>query len=234
VNDFAYVGGELDLFAHATHWKAYWSERLRAFVGRRVLDVGAGLGATARVLAASAERWTCLEPDPELAGRLRGAIGGGELPPHCEVVQRFVHDLVPSDQYDTVLYVDVLEHIEHDREQLERSAALLAPGGHVVVLAPAHNRLFSPFDAAIGHHRRYDKRMLRAISPPGCELVSLRYLDSVGLLLSLGNALVLRRNMPTLANIRFWDRLVVPLSRRIDPLLRFTVGKSILAAWRKP
>ena len=233
MSDFAYVGSELELFAHATNWKAYWSRRLSRFVGARVLDVGAGLGATARVLAASAQRWSCLEPDPELAGRLRSAISSGELPPQCEVVQRFVEDLVASEEYDTVLYVDVLEHIEHDREQLERSARLLAPGGHIVVLAPAHNRLFSPFDKAIGHHRRYDKRMLRALSPGGCELVSLSYLDSAGLLLSLGNAMVLRRNMPTLANIRFWDRVVIPVSRRLDPLLRFTVGKSILAAWRR-
>ena len=233
MSDFAYVGSELELFAQATNWKAYWSQRLRRFVGPRVLDVGAGLGATAKVLAASARRWSCLEPDPELAERLRSAIGSGELPPQCEVLQRFVEDLGASEEYDTVLYVDVLEHIEHDREQLERSARLLAPGGHVVVLAPAHQWLFSRFDAAIGHHRRYDKRMLRAISPPGCELVSLDYLDSVGLLLSLGNALVLRRNMPTLANIRFWDRVVIPLSRRIDPLLRFTLGKSIVAAWRR-
>ena len=75
--------------------------------------------------------------------------------------------------------------------------------------------------------------MLRAISPEGCALVSLGYLDSVGLLLSLGNALVLRRNMPTLANIKFWDRVVIPVSRRLDPLLRFTLGKSIVAAWRR-
>jgi SAM-dependent methyltransferase len=234
VSRFTYVGTELELFAEASNWKAYWAERLRPFLGRRVLDVGAGLGATARVLAGSAERWSCLEPDPELAARLRAAVSCGELPPHCEVVERFVEDLGPSGAYDTVLYVDVLEHIEHDRQQIERAASLLAPGGHVVVLSPAHNWLFSPFDAAIGHHRRYDKRMLRALSPAGCQLVSLGYLDSVGLLLSLGNAVVLRRDMPTRANIRFWDRVVVPVSRRIDPLLRFTLGKSIFAAWRKP
>ena len=179
MSDFAYVGSELELFAHATNWKAYWSRRLSRFVGARVLDVGAGLGATARVLAASAQRWSCLEPDPELAGRLRSAISSGELPPQCEVVQRFVEDLVASEEYDTVLYVDVLEHIEHDREQLERSARLLAPGGHIVVLAPAHNRLFSPFDKAIGHHRRYDKRMLRALSPGGCERRAM-YSDAAG------------------------------------------------------
>lgn len=234
MSEYAYVGTELELFAQATNWKAYWSERLRPFVGRRVLDVGAGLGATARELAGSAERWCCLEPDPELAGRLRSAVASGELPLQCEVVERFIEDFRAPEQFDTVLYIDVLEHIDDDRGQVERSARLLAGGGHLVVLAPAHNWLFSPFDKAIGHHRRYDKRMLRALSPSGCELVSLSYLDSVGLLLSLGNAVVLRRPMPTLANIRFWDRAVIPVSRRVDPLLRYSVGKTILAVWRKP
>jgi hypothetical protein len=149
------------------------------------------------------------------------------------VIPRFLEDLGASEEYDTVLYVDVLEHIEHDREQLDRSARLLASGGHIVVLAPAHSWLFSRFDEAIGHLRRYDKRMLRGISPPGCTLVSLGYLDSVGLLLSLANVVVLRRPMPTIANIKFWDRVVIPVSRYTDRLLRFTLGKSIVAAWRK-
>ncbi|HET8644478.1 MAG TPA: class I SAM-dependent methyltransferase, partial [Vicinamibacteria bacterium] len=219
MTEFAYVGTELELFAHAANWKAYWAQRLRPYLGRRVLDVGAGLGATARLLASSSQRWTCLEPDASLARQLVEAVARGELPPQCEVVQAFVRDLPGAAGYHTVLYVDVLEHIADDRAELEQAAHQLAPGGHLVVLAPAHGFLYSRFDAAIGHLRRYDKRTLRAISPPGCTLASLAYLDAAGLLLSLANAYLLRRDMPTLANIRFWDRLVVPVSRRIDPLL---------------
>lgn len=233
MSEYVYVGEELDLFAGATNWKAYWAERVRPFLGRRVLDVGAGLGATAKLLAGSVERWTCLEPDEKLARRLEAAIDRRELPPNCDVICGFLGEVGESTRFDSILYIDVLEHIERDAEQLQRSVPYLAKGGHLVVLAPAHNWLFSPFDASIGHHRRYNKRMLRQISPPGCTIVSMKYLDSLGLALSLANAVILRRSMPTPANISFWDRVVVPASRPIDFLLQSTVGKTIVAVWRR-
>ena len=61
------------------------------------------------------------------------------------------------------------EHIENDREELERAAARLRPGGRVIVLAPAHQWLFTPFDAAIAHFRRYNRSMMRNLRPPGCN-----------------------------------------------------------------
>jgi hypothetical protein len=59
-------------------------------------------------------------------------------------------------------------------------------------------------------------------------------LDSLGLLASAANKLLLRRSTPTLANIRFWDRVFIPASRRVDPLLRHRLGRSLLAVWRRP
>ena len=100
-------------------------------------------------------------------------------------------------------------------------------------LAPAHQWLFTPFDQAIGHFRRYNKKMIRAITPASLRCVTLRYLDSVGMLASLGNRFLLRRSMPTSRQLALWDRVMVPLSRGLDQLLRYTVGKSILAVWEK-
>ena len=130
--------------------------------------------------------------------------------------------------------MDVLEHIEDDSAEMERAARRLKPGGYAIVVSPAHNWLFSAFDKAIGHFRRYTKATLRATTPAGLELVRLRYLDSVGMLASLGNRMVLGSAMPTARQIAVWDKLMVPISRAIDPLLGYTVGKSILGVWRKP
>ena len=101
------------------------------------------------------------------------------------------------------------------------------------MLAPAHAFLFSPFDAAIGHYRRYDKTSLAALAAQGLDLVSVRYLGSAGILLSLANRLLLRRPIPTLRNILTWDRLVVPLSVQLDRLVSYRLGKSVLMVWRK-
>jgi hypothetical protein len=129
--------------------------------------------------------------------------------------------------------MDVLEHIMDDREELERAASLLQPGGYIVVLAPAHQWLFSAFDTAVGHHRRYTKPTLRDIAPPGTEVVLERYLDSCGTCLSLANRTLSKQSLPTPANIKFWDGFVVPLSVRIDRLLGYRFGKSVLTVWQK-
>jgi hypothetical protein len=126
-----------------------------------------------------------------------------------------------------------LEHIDNDREELNQAASHLRPGGHLIVLSPAHQRLFSPFDAAIGHFRRYNRPMLRSISPPSLHLEQLIYLDSAGLVLSIANLLFLRQSMPTKAQLRIWDGWVVPVSRVLDRCLLKSVGKSIVGIWRR-
>lgn len=102
------------------------------------------------------------------------------------------------------------------------------------MLCPAHQFLFTPFDAAIGHHRRYDAPRLRAVAPPSLELERCIYLDAVGMLASLGNKLLLRSASPTEGQIQLWDRLMVPLSTHLDGWLGHRLGKSVLAVWRRP
>lgn len=134
---------------------------------------------------------------------------------------------------DVILYIDVLEHIQDDRAEMERAAALLRPGGRIIVLAPAHQRLYSPFDAAIGHYRRYSRSALSARTPEGSRIETIRYLDCVGIITSLVNRAFLRQRQPTLRQILFWDSLVVPLSRVLDPVFGIHLGKSVLSVWRR-
>ncbi|KQP40299.1 methyltransferase type 12 [Methylobacterium sp. Leaf104] len=230
-----YVGTELELFAAARNWKRYWSDVIAPFVGGRVLDVGAGLGATADVFStrATIEAWTCLEPDARFAGRLARRIASGGLPARTQARQGTVRDLDPAERFETILYIDVLEHIRDDHGELAVAAARLATGGHLVVLSPAHPCLYSPFDAAIGHERRYTRATLREAAPESLRRVRLDYLDAIGFCASLGNRLVLRSAMPNAAQIAAWDRLMVPLSRRLDPWLGFRAGKSVLGIWTR-
>jgi hypothetical protein len=136
-------------------------------------------------------------------------------------------------RFHAILYLDVLEHILDDGAELARTASLLGPDGRLIVLSPAHPFLYSPFDKAIGHHRRYTRGSLQALQPPGLRLEVLTYVDSAGFLLSLGNRLVLRSAAPTLRQVRTWDRWFVPISRRLDPLLGYRFGRSVLAIWRR-
>jgi SAM-dependent methyltransferase len=226
----AYTGSELEIFAHAQRWKAYFKGILLPCLGKRVLEVGAGLGATTLVLCDGwQEQWVCLEPDPQLLAQVREKT----LPSCCTPQPGFVSSLPAQDLFDSILYIDVLEHIEDDCAELERASLHLAPGGRLVVLSPAYQFLYSPFDHSIGHYRRYDRASLSALTPPGCKIVKMQYLDSVGLFTSLANRLFLRQALPTHAQILFWDRNLVPLSRLFDRLTGFRFGRSILGVWER-
>jgi 2-polyprenyl-3-methyl-5-hydroxy-6-metoxy-1,4-benzoquinol methylase len=234
-DESAYVGTELELFARAHAWKEYVRSQIAPFIRGRVLEVGAGLGGTTRVLCTGSEiEWICLEPDPRLAAEAEQKIMAGDLPSNCRVVAGTTKRAEIEPGFDTVLYMDVLEHIADDRAEMARAAELLNPGGHVIVLAPAHQWLFTNFDAAIGHERRYTRSTLRrAADVADLREVRARYLDSVGLLASLGNKMLLQRSMPTARQIAFWDRILVRASRLLDPVSRFSVGKSVLLVSRR-
>jgi hypothetical protein len=150
-----------------------------------------------------------------------------------EVVHGSLASLAAGELFVAILYIDVLEHIEDAASELANAARHLRAGGALVVLAPAHMSLYSEFDAAIGHFLRYNKASLRALRPPGTVLEKLIYLDSLGLLASAGNRLLLRSAMPTERQILFWDRWLVPGSRWVDRITGNLVGKSVLGIWRK-
>ncbi|MBX9602277.1 MAG: methyltransferase domain-containing protein [Bryobacteraceae bacterium] len=223
---YTYEGCELDLFAKATRWKAYWRDQIAGFVHGRVLEVGAGIGANAHALARlEFDSWLSLEPDANLASRIETG------PKHRVRVGTLA---AVDERFDVILYIDVLEHIADDRAEVGLAARRLYPGGSLVVLAPAHPFLFTPFDSAVGHYRRYTRASLRAVIPPELEPRKLVYLDAAGLLASLGNRLLLQSAHPNDAQILAWDRFLVPLSRLLDPLLLGRVGKSVLGVWSKP
>jgi 2-polyprenyl-3-methyl-5-hydroxy-6-metoxy-1,4-benzoquinol methylase len=233
---FTYSGDELTVFAAAIHWKAYWSAEIAPWLGARILELGAGIGATAKALIRHPhERWLGLEPDAAMCRQVEEEIRRGAMPAPYEIRCGTSQDLPPGELFDTALYIDVLEHIEDDRGELERAARHLTPGGHIVIVAPAHNFLYTEFDRKIGHFRRYDQSMLRACIPPSLKLCKLRYLDSVGTLASLANKLLLKSDTPQLKQIRLWDTLMVPLSRRVlDPLLFYRLGKSLVCVLQAP
>jgi SAM-dependent methyltransferase len=223
-----YVGGELPLFLEARNFHRYYLDLFEPWLRGRVLEVGGGLGAlTESLLERDVGAITVCEPDVELAARLAERVGC-----RADVVVGGLRD-VPPDRgaFDAVLYVDVLEHIEDDQAELVAAVGRLSPGGALLVGGPAHDWLFSSFDTAIGHHRRYDRGRLRALIAgcPTLDLVRFAYFDCLGVLLSLGNRWIGDQRMPSPRQIQFWDRLVLPMSRRLDRLLAHRVGKSFVA-----
>lgn len=235
MSDLEYIGSELEIFQHAVNWKRYYGGIIKPYLGAEVLEVGAGIGSTTEVLISEEqERWVCLEPDGVLVDQINTKIVDGRLPSFCEATVGTLNDLDASSVFDSVIYIDVLEHIEDDAGELKLAATHLKPGGHLIVLSPAHQFLYTPFDKAIGHFRRYSKAELMALAVGlDVTLECAIYLDSVGTVASLANKLLLRSAKPTHAQIGFWDSILVPVSRFADLLTLNMIGKSVVAVWKR-
>lgn len=229
-----YESPDLALFAKAANWKAYWSGAIRPFIGVRVIEVGAGLGySTEHMCRGHEHEWCCLDPDPTHVAYLNKRIVDGELPPICKAERGTLADLPIRSGIDTIIYADVLEHIEDDESEMRVAAAHLKTDGHVIVISPAFQFLFSPFDSAVGHYRRYEKHDAKRLTVSGLALHRMFYLDSIGFFLSLMNRLLMRAQMPTAGQIAFWDGMVIPLSKLADHALKSAFGRSIVMIWRK-
>jgi 2-polyprenyl-3-methyl-5-hydroxy-6-metoxy-1,4-benzoquinol methylase len=218
--------GVLSELSDAHNYNAWLFERGAPFLGQRVLDVGAGIGTFTTLAAGRARSVTALEPDPVFAARLRERF---ESVPGVDVVQADVTDLDLSGRagtFDSIICFNVLEHVADDELALRRFHDLLAPGGSLLLLVPAHRWLVSPFDRAVGHERRYESAGLRTlVARAGFILRDVRYVNPVGAIGWLVSMRLRRRRDLPGAQVRAFDRLV-PLLRPLDRL-RLPFGQSI-------
>lgn len=230
--EYKYPGEELALFQYAKRWKNYFSKQIKPHIKGKVLEVGAGTGNNTIALNdGTPSLWLMLEPDTKMAEALKKDLQEKKYPANTISRKGTIDDI---DQFfDTIIYIDVLEHIEAEAAEIIKAAALLNKGGRIVALSPAFQSLYSPFDKAIGHYRRYTKKMLKEITPPGLRMISCRYYDSTGYFASLMNKVMLKQKMPTIKQILFWDRVLILCSKVTDKLFFHSFGKSIIAVWEK-
>ncbi len=234
MNNFNYPGNELDAFSFASNWKEYWAKIIKKFIGNKVLEVGAGIGSNTKVLARKKKcEWIALEPDSAFCSKMRDDQLSGNLPSNVSIQNGTIDKINAINLYDTILYIDVLEHIEDDINELIIAQSKLSIEGRIIILSPAHNFLFSPFDQKIGHYRRYNKKMLSSLIPDNCSIEQLMYLDSLGILASIANKLLLNHDSPTKNQILLWDRFLVKPSMFLDRLIRYSLGKSIVCIIKK-
>lgn len=230
-----YIGNELTLFAKATNWKNYYGSFLLSYLRGKVLEVGAGLGGTTLSLCdGSQSRWLCLEPDSKLAQNINQLISEKKLPKCCTCKIGTLKDISYENKlFNAVLYIDVIEHVENDKAELELASHYIVNNGFLIIVVPAHQFLYSAFDKTIGHFRRYSRKQLLSIIPQKFNIKKAIYLDSMGLFVSLVNKIFMKQNYPTEKQIYFWDRLIVRLSILIDTFFFYNFGKSVLVIAQK-
>jgi SAM-dependent methyltransferase len=232
--DALYEGRDLEVLASMPNYYSWIMETFGSHVAGHVVEYGAGTGTVSSRLATLATKLTLVEPSPNLVVMLRHRF---EAFPQIEVIAASLQAHVAGlgeNAIDTIVLVNVLEHIEDDRAALAHLFRVLKPGGKLLVFVPALQVLMSTLDQIHGHYRRYQKGDLKAkIIAAGGEVAICRYFDLIGVLpwFVLNRLLGSTTFNPTLVHIN--DRFAVPISRVLEQIVGAPFGKDLILVARK-
>jgi len=204
----------------------------RRYIGSRVLEAGCGIGNFTELLL-DRQRLVCVDNDPFYVEMIQRRYG------HLENLRVQRTDLtniadfqsIQRENIDTVVCLNVVEHIESDQQVLQHYFDVLAPGGHAIILVPAHQWLYSACDKVLGHFRRYSRGELRAkMTAAGFEVLSVREFNRLGVLGWLVNKMLKRRELKPR---QMWMyEFLLPVAKLMD-FLRLGPGLSVIAVGRK-
>jgi methyltransferase family protein len=222
----------LEALSECANHRTWFADFAKPYLGDHPVEIGSGLGDYAREWIPLVERFTATDADEAMVVGLKRELASYS---HVDVRQIWLPTTAES-EYSCLIAYNVLEHIENDIGALRSMAGLVRRGGYIVLVCPAFPFAMSPVDIATGHVRRYTRRSMRAaLTEAGLEVVDLRYANSLGLICYYAFTSVLRRQPSTGGTMTFYDRVVVPVVRGAERLIRRPpFGQSVIAVARVP
>jgi SAM-dependent methyltransferase len=218
---------ELDRYNHWIY------EQIAEALGNHILEVGSGTGNITQFLCANGCQVMATDVVPGYCSILQRSYGEmpnvkiGKFDLTAKAPEEFIRH-----GFDTVVCLNVLEHIEDDHFALQQMRDVLMPGGRLALLVPAHRVLYGEFDRAVGHYRRYEKsELIGKLKRAGFRLRKVKFFSFAAALPWLINGRLLKRDyLPTgqasLAN------LLVPLFK-LERLIGPPCGLSLIAIGEK-
>lgn len=208
------------------------------YIRGSVLEIGMGYGQYTPWIAQKSDRLTCVDIDPSVLGAIpvsdaitiegkQADLGANDFPATL------------GQGFDTVICLNVLEHINDDKNAVKNIFTVLSPGGRAFILVPAHQCLYGPLDKLAGHVKRYSRETLQAlVEQSGLKVEKSGYLNPIGgagwwLNAKLCKPCTLSDDSVN-AQIVFFDRYLLPVSRLINPLFSRFFGQSTWIVARKP
>ncbi|WP_224243255.1 methyltransferase domain-containing protein [Hyalangium gracile] len=217
----------------ANNYNAWLGRRFREHLGRRVLEIGAGIGTITKELESGCEKLIALEVDRFYVDRLKNLFRGKpHVQPYLSDVALADWESLKAEHLDTIVLSNVLEHIPDDGAAVRRFRQILPEGGKVLVLVPALPQLFGAIDEAVGHYRRYTPETLRKVlEENGFAVDTLEWMNLVGIPGWFMNSRVLRRRAVPRFQLKLYDRLA-PLLAEAERHVKLPVGMSLFAVAR--
>lgn len=214
----------------ATHYNQWVFAQVQPHLKGRTLEVGCGNGNFTELIAQNCSQLTAVDLNENYVAQTKVRL---DRYAHVNVLMADATKLECDQVFDTIILLDVLEHIENDVDVLQRLSQYLAPNGRLVLKVPALASLYNSLDQAVGHHRRYTPQTLRTALTEACFLEpALSYFNMVGILGWWLNG-ALGRVTPPGEQVGWFDRCV-PLFQTVEANIRCPVGLSLFAVANLP
>ncbi len=235
VRSSSYTVEDQERMTRARNYFAWQGRLVRREVGQRVVEVGCGVGNFTAMLL-DREAVVALDPEPECIERLQERFRRRKnlLAMAGEAGDAAFCDLARF-RPDSCVCLNVLEHIEDDRQALYAMTSILPHGGVIVLLVPAFQALYGPIDRNLGHCRRYSRDSIAGLaSTAGLEIKKIHYMNSLGFFGWWANAHIFKRQAQSEKQIEFFDLYLVPWMSRLERLAQPPFGQSLFVVLRKP
>lgn len=235
----AYAGRDLESMSFARNYHRWILDLFAPHLGRRLVEVGAGTGSFSELLIERAPESLALVEPSQMFARLRERVAGWEtatrVGAYNDTFAGVAARLAAEERPDSVIYVNVLEHVEDDEGELRLVRDTLTPGGRLFLFVPAFQWLYGSFDRQVGHRRRYTRAGLaRKCERAGFRVIKSVYFDAAGVLPWWVKYRLLHSEEMEEAAVRFYDRFCVPALRRAEALVPPPLGKNVLLVAEKP
>jgi SAM-dependent methyltransferase len=228
-----YPGEELLALQQAPHYYAAILHHFRLYLGKRVIEVGAGIGTFSKVLLTCPQisKLTVVEPAENLFPVLQANFSGDN---RVSLVHGHLDDRAASAASDSVVLINVLEHSQQDEALLRTIHRVLKPGGTLLLFVPALPSLYGSLDEAFGHVRRYTKPGLNGLlQKVGFQTIRLRYFNLVGTVSWFFAGKVFKRRSLQATHVRLYDRFVMSWVAKLERTWSPPLGQSLLVVAKK-
>ena len=239
VSEISYEGTDLESMSFALNYHRWILELFAPYMGSRLVEVGAGTGSFSElILERKPESLTLVEPSGEMYSfldrRAREWAAGADVETRNSLFGAVAEELRTERRPDSIIYVNVLEHVPDDEAELRAVHRTLAPGGRVFIFVPAFGWLYGGFDQRVAHVRRYTRPELEAkCVAAGFKVLKSIYFDFAGVAPWWVKYRLLKSDSMEPGLVKLYDRCVVPFVKVAERIVPPPLGKNILLVAEK-
>jgi len=231
-----YAGKDLEAMSFAVNYHRWILSIFAPYLGSRVVEVGAGTGSFSELLLEQRlESLSLVEPSSAMYQQLCRRVGESQnVKTYNDIFENVAERIRSAERPDSIIYVNVLEHIADDVHELNVINKTLDTGGRIFIFVPALRWLHGSYDRAINHFRRYTRTELeKKCVASGFKVIESRYFDLLGVLPWWVKYKVLQSNNMEPGAVRFYDQRVVPIARTLESSVTPPIGKNVLLIGEK-